>query len=283
MFEHFWSKGVTEPRDREYFPPPPRDREYPPPPPKRADHLVLIEPPPSRGRISSLRHGPTWRQIDDDVSGGDGGEPTRASADNAYSEAMRGIAPKRGRAGAENPRSNKRPNTNGSSDRIGRTRDGGAGRGGQGDGFGGGPGGGRGGGALGARGDIDAPLCPGHNEECVLRTTRKEVKYVISRLCFLRAAALLSDRSMNQSCPTSSSPRSFLLSSSSMRCISPLLDPYQSFSLFMRRSRRGEKRGGGVLLPLPSPFIAWTVLALSFPLLAEPLARELQQARAMKG
>ncbi|CAM9683552.1 unnamed protein product, partial [Ascophyllum nodosum] len=28
--------------------------------------------------------------------------------------------------------------------------------------------------ALGARGDIDAPLCPGHNEECVLRTTRKE-------------------------------------------------------------------------------------------------------------
>ncbi|CAM9683485.1 unnamed protein product, partial [Ascophyllum nodosum] len=77
----------------------------------------------TRGRQAGRGDPSITLSIDDDVSGGDGGEPTRASADNAYSEAMRGIAPKRGRAGAENPRSNKRPNTNGSSDRIGRTRD----------------------------------------------------------------------------------------------------------------------------------------------------------------
>lgn len=76
---------------------------------------------------------------------------------------MRGIAPKRSRGGvakSNTPRGNKRSNTNGASDWISRSRDGGA----------------AGGSGFGSRGGDDAPLCPGHNEECVLRTTRKEVR-----------------------------------------------------------------------------------------------------------
>lgn len=121
---------------------------------------------------------PTRKQIDDD----DESDP----GENAYSDAMRGIAPKRGRGAANtsrangsNSNSNKRANTNTNMSATmadGRRRPNesrGAGSSGTRDGVGDRRGGG---GAGGDGGGGSTPLCPGHNEECALRTVRKEVR-----------------------------------------------------------------------------------------------------------
>lgn len=96
-------------------------------------------------------------------------------ADNPYGAAMQGIAPKRSRAGAGNSR-NKRANTN---TNTGTGRGGsGAREAGGGGLFGAGGGaacGGSGAGGGGGGGGGGMPLCPGHNQECILRTVNKQV------------------------------------------------------------------------------------------------------------